>query len=117
MLISVIIGIVTELNARALRLWIYRSPQLPILNVLVMFGVVMGGIASLVPTFGLLPVFLIAFGVGLAYEIANLNLLNWWYFPGERIAFIRGHTAIVVVIAIFWGVVPVMTEAVETALF
>jgi hypothetical protein len=117
MVISGIIGIATELNARALRLWIYRSPWIRIINVLVMFGMVMGAIASLVPTFGLVAGFLIAFGIGLSYEIVNLNFFRWWRFPDERLGFVRGHTAIVVVIAILWGIVPLMTLAIETALF
>jgi hypothetical protein len=117
MLISMVIGIVSEITARTLRLWIYRSAQTPIVNVIVMFGVVMGGIAALVPSVGLLPAFFIAFAVGLVYEIANLYALDWWYFPGEQLAFIHGHAAIVVVIAVVWGAVPMVTVAVRAALF
>jgi hypothetical protein len=55
----------------------------------------------------------IAAGIGLAYEIANLRVLKWWYFPNERLAFIRGHAAIVVVLALLWGAVPVMIVGVQ----
>ncbi len=108
MLIGSLIGVATEVAARAFKLWIYRQPQTPVLNVIVMFGVLMGGVAGFVPRIGLLRAFLIAFGIGLLYEIANLQFLNWWYFPGERLAVVRGHAAIVVVLALLWGALPVM---------
>ena len=117
MLISMVIGIVSEITARMLRLWVYRSGRTPIVNVVVMFGLVMGGIAALVPHIGLLPVFCLAFAVGLMYEIANLYALDWWYFPDERLAFIQGHAAIVVTIALLWGAVPLLTAGVRTAGF
>jgi hypothetical protein len=37
-------GVVTEFTARMGRLWIYRRPINPVINVLVMFGPVMGGL-------------------------------------------------------------------------
>lgn len=117
MLISMVIGIVGEITARTRRLWIYRSAQTPIVNVIVMFGVVMGGVAAFVPNVGLLPAFFVAFAIGLVYEIANLSVLDWWYFPDERLAFIHGHAAIVVVIAVLWGTVPVITAVLRAAVF
>lgn len=116
-LIGMIIGVASEAGARRLSLWIYRQPQYPIMNVIVMFGIVMGGIASLVPSLGITAAFSIAFAIGLGYEIANLRILDWWYFPGERLAFIRGHAAIVVVISLLWGAVPLMAAAVHAALW
>jgi hypothetical protein len=116
MLIGMVIGVAMEVAARTLRLWIYHQPQTPMLNVVAMFGVIMGGIASLVPRIGLAPAFVLAVAVGLGYEIANLQLLNWWYFPDERLWFIRGHTAIVVVIALLWGLTPVVIAGAQAAL-
>jgi hypothetical protein len=117
MLISMVIGVGGEVSARTLRLWIYRTAYTPLVNIVVMFGVIMGGIAALVPSVGVLPIFFIAFAVGLVYEIANLYVLDWWYFPDERLAFVRGHTAIVVVLALLWGTVPVVTAGVRAVLF
>lgn len=117
MLISMVIGVAGEVSARTLRLWIYRKAYTPLINIVVMFGVIMGGIAALAPRVGVLPIFFIAFAVGLVYEIANLYVLDWWYFPDERLAFVRGHAAIVVVIALLWGSVPVVTAGVRAAVF
>jgi hypothetical protein len=108
MLAGMAIGVVTELAARRLKLWVYRQPQTPILNVIGMFGIVMGTTAALARVIGLLPACALAFVCGLAYEVANLRLLDWWYFPDERLGVIRGHTAIVVVLAVLWGTVPAM---------
>jgi hypothetical protein len=115
-LIGMTIGAVAELGARVLKLWIYRQPQTPILNVVAVFGLIMGGVATLVPTIGVAAAFVIAFAFGLIYEIANLRVLNWWYFPGERLAFLRGHTPIVVVIALLWGFVPVVIAGAQSQL-
>jgi hypothetical protein len=115
-LISMVFGVVTEVSARVLKLWVYRQPQTPVLNVIVVFGLVMGSVATLVPRHGRLVAFAIAFALGLAYEIANLAFLKWWDFPDERIGFIRGHAALVLVISALWGGLPVLTATVHAAL-
>jgi hypothetical protein len=111
--IGMLIGVATELAARTFRLWIYHQRHTPVLNVLIVFGIIMGALASRMRPLGLPLVTGVAVGVGLAYEIANLRVLKWWYFPNERLAFIRGHAAIVVVLALLWGTVPVMIVAVQ----
>lgn len=115
-LISMVFGVVTEVCARLLKLWVYRQPQTPVLNVIVVFGLIMGAIATLVPRYGVLPAFVIGFAVGSAYEVANLVFLKWWDFPGERLGFVRGHAAIVLVMSVCWGVLPVVTAKVHAAL-
>lgn len=108
-----VIGVATELTARTFRLWIYHQRQTPVLNVVIMFGLIMGGLASRTRPLGLPVVVGIAFGIGLLYEIANLRVLKWWYFPNERLAFIRGHAAIIGVLALLWGAVPLMIVGVQ----
>jgi hypothetical protein len=107
------IGVAAELVARTFRLWIYHQRQTPVLNVVIVFGFIMGTLASRMRPLGLPLVVGVGVGIGLAYEIANLRVLKWWYFPNERLAFIRGHAAIVVVLALLWGAVPVMIVAVQ----
>lgn len=114
--IGMLMGAVTEWGARRFGLWLYHESRYPIMNAIIVFGIVMGGVASLVPAFGVIPSFLIGLGIGLAYEIVNLRLLRWWYFPGERMAFIRGHAAIVATLALLWGFVPVVIAGVHGAL-
>jgi hypothetical protein len=116
MLISLVLGLVTEVCARLFKLWIYRQPQTLVLNVIVVFGLIMGAVATLVARHGMLPAFVIGCAVGLAYEVANLAFLKWWDFPDERLGFIRGHAAIVLVLSLAWGLVPVATAKVHAAL-
>jgi len=115
-LIGMTVGVITEVCARLLKLWVYRQPQTPVLNVIVIFGLVMGAIAMLVPDHGLWLPFVLGAAVGLAYEVANLTALKWWDFPDARLGFIRGHAAIVVVMTLGWGAVPLITAKVHAAL-
>ena len=116
-IIGIIVGAVAELGARWLQLWVYRRPHYPIVNVVVVFGIIMGSLAALVPGLGVTLVFVIAFAVGLLYEIVNLTQLHWWSFPGERVAFVHGHATIVVAIAVLWGFVPLLIAAVRAVAF
>jgi hypothetical protein len=111
--IGMVIGTATELVARTFRLWIYQQRQTAVLNVVIVFGLVMGALASRMRSLGLPLVVGVATGIGLMYEIANLHFLKWWSFPNQRLAFIRGHAAIVVVLALLWGAVPVMIVGVS----
>jgi len=112
--IGMAIGVATELVARTFRLWIYHQRQTPVLNIIIVFGLIMGTLASRMRPLGLPAVVGGAFGIGLLYEIANLLVMKWWYFPNERLAFIRGHAAIVVVLALLWAAVPPLIVGVQT---
>ena len=112
-LIGMGIGVLTEGAARIFKLWLYGQPQTAILNIVAMFGLIMGGIAAALPRIGLWPAFGAAATIGLLYEVANLRFLHWWHFPGERLLFIRGQHAIVLVLALLWGVVPILTATVH----
>jgi hypothetical protein len=106
-LIALAIGVLSEVVARLARLWLYRRPIYPVLNVLVVFGALMGGVATLAPSLGLAGVFGLGFALGLVYEVANLALLGWWIFPGDRLLFLRGKAACAVGVSVSWGLVPV----------
>jgi hypothetical protein len=116
MLISLLLGAATEAAARLFKLWRYAQPQTALLNVVAVYGGIMGGIAGLAPRLGVWKACALAAGVGLAYEIANLRILHWWHFPGERLLFIRGHHAIVLVLAALWGVLPLVTLTARAAI-
>jgi hypothetical protein len=49
LLIGMALGVLTEASANRLRLWVYRRPLTPVINVPVMFGAVLGGIGAGVP--------------------------------------------------------------------
>ena len=114
-LLGLIIGTVTEITARTARLWLYRRPYTPVVNILGMFGLIMGGIAAAAGHLGTAATFGLGAAIGLAYELANLFILDWWYFPDERMAAVHGHTAIVLTLTLTWGVVPLMIAAARGA--
>ena len=116
MLIGMAIGAVTELVARLLRLRLYRNAIYPVLNILLVFGVIMGGLASANRLLRPLPTALIAGALGLAYESANLTWLHWWSFQDERQATGAGRTAIVVLLSVLWAVVPFVTVQADARL-
>jgi hypothetical protein len=51
-IIGIVIRTVAELGVRWLQLWVYRRPHYPIVNVVAIFGIIMGSIATLVPSLG-----------------------------------------------------------------
>jgi hypothetical protein len=115
-LIGMAIGVVAEIVARALRLWLYRHPLLVLLNIVVVYGLIMGGLASRLRPLGALFVFAAAAIIGLSYELANLQFLRFWRFPDERGDSSGARAAMVVVISLLWGLVPLLTAQAELSL-
>lgn len=104
-------GILVETLAWATRLWLYRSPVYTALNVIFMFGLVMGFLAVLVPRRGALLCFGAAAAVGFLYELANFYLLHWWWFPAGKFLIFRGELGISLALAVMWGMVPPLVAA------
>lgn len=104
---GIAIGLVSEVAAYHRRLWLYRRPAYPVLNVLLGFGLVMGALSGLHAALGGLGLFAAGFGIGLAYEAANLLWLDWWYFPDDRLLGLRGKWACALGVSVAWGMVPV----------
>jgi hypothetical protein len=107
-LVGIGVGVVGEIGAFAQGLWVYRRPLYPVVNVLVMFGLVMGTLARVGAGLGVTGLFGLGFAVGLAYEAANFALLDWWYFPDDRFLGLRGRMACAVGVSLGWGTVPVL---------
>jgi hypothetical protein len=112
-LTGILIGLVSEAGARHQRLWVYRRPLYPVLNVIVMFGLVMGSVAELAQAIGLAGAFGAGFAIGLSYELLNLTLLDWWYFPDGCLYMLRGKMACAAGVAVAWGAVPVAIAVVR----
>jgi len=108
---SAAFGVLAETLARATRLWLYRSPVYTTLNVIFMFGVVMGLLAALVPRRGAWLCFTAAAVVGFLYELANFHLLHWWWFPAGKFLIFRGELQISLALAVMWGMVPPLVAA------
>ena len=112
---ALIIGAGTETLARALNLWRYHRPSTPILNVLIMFsllqgGLIAAGIGHSQSLLAITPVLIMAGGLlGLAYEAINLFRLKAWYFPPTTLTFLGSPIDKAVVIGAAWGFVPVLT--------
>ena len=115
-LIGLLLGVVSETLARLLNLWRYHHTQTPILNVIGMFGLIMGGLGSLVPEIGWVRAAAAGGVAGLLYEVINLRILHWWYFPNERMGFIAGHTAIIAVLTVLWAAAPVIIATANASL-
>lgn len=105
-----IVGIVMEVTARIGRLWLYRSPVYPVVNILIMFGLVMGGLSLSIATLGPVPVFLLAAAIGYGYEMLNFAVLKWWDFPGDRFLLFKGKQACAISVGLLWGLVPLITH-------
>lgn len=114
--IGVALGAGAEVLARALRLWVYRSPVYPVVNVLGMFGVVMGGLSLLAPELGHAVLFAIGWAIGFGYEWLNFLALDWWHFPGDRFLVFRGRTACAASVAALWGLVPAAVALLREAI-
>ena len=68
LLVGVALGVVSEIVANAAGFWLYRKTISPLINSLLMFGGVMGGVSLLQPTIGYGGVFVLGLAIGYAYE-------------------------------------------------
>ena len=109
-LIALAVGVGAEVTARTGRLWIYRNPDYPVINVLVMFGLLMGGLSLAIPALGVIPVLLIATAFGYGYELLNFALLKWWDFPEDRFLVFRGQQACALSVGVLWGCTPLIVH-------
>lgn len=115
-LMAVVVGIAAELAARSGRLWLYRKPVNPVVNVIVVFGLVMGGLSLAVPALGHLPVFLLAWAIGYGYEQLNFAVLHWWDFPGDRFLIFEGRQACAISVGALWGLTPLIVHQLKAML-
>ena len=111
-LVAAGVGVVAEVTARAARFWLYRKPVYPVVNVVVMFGLVMGALATQIHAWGMAPVTLLALAVGYGYEMANFRWLNWWHFPDNRFLVFRGEQGCAIAVACLWAAVPLMVHTI-----
>ena len=100
------VGVAGETGRRPAALGL-PQPALSVLNVLLMFGLVMGTLAWAGGASGTAALFALGFGIGLLYEMLNFARLDWWYFPDDRLLGLRGKTACALGVSIAWGTVPV----------
>jgi hypothetical protein len=105
--IAVAIGVLGETVAARGRLWLYGRPLYRVLNVLGVFGVVMGGLATLGPGLGAAGLFAAGVAIGAAWEVTNLAWLGWWTFPADGPLGAHGPRTAAVAAAVAWGTVPV----------
>lgn len=103
--IGIVAGIVVESIAKKYRIWIYRSTSIQISNIVLVFGIAAGVVASSIENYWLM--FLLMTLFGYVYELVNIFFCHWWRFENDRIGVIRGNAAICVALAFVWGVLPV----------
>lgn len=118
LLVALAIGALSELVARILRLWTYRSPGSPVLNILLVFGLIQGlGVAWTVgagqPPVAIAPVlFMIGALLGLAYEGLNEFALHSWAWPETPLLGLRRSIDKAAAVGVAWGAVPVSVQIV-----
>lgn len=112
-----LVGLATEILARIGRFWVYCKPINPAINILIMFGLVMGGLSLAIPTLGHGPVLLIAAAIGYVYEQLNFAVLGWWDFPGDRFLVFEGKQACALSVGALWGLTPVITHHLSALIF
>ena len=115
-LIAIVVGALAETIAKIARLWVYRKPINPVINVLIMFGLVMGGLSLTVSSLGHFPVLIIASIIGYAYEQLNFSVLGWWDFPDDQFLVFKGKQACAVSVGIMWGFVPLIINLLSNQL-
>ncbi|RJF80794.1 hypothetical protein D3874_27305 [Oleomonas cavernae] len=104
------LGVLTEIQAGALRLWIYTPRRMVVINVLVTVGLLFGTTAWLTSGISLPIQFLCGALLGIAYEALNFAGLNGWYFPNNKLWFLKGRAALTVGVGVAWGLYPVLTN-------
>ena len=114
--IGATIGVFAEFIAHSFKFWIYRKPHYPAINVLFMFGLLMGLISLAVPTMGWASVFIMATLIGYGYEKINFSHLHWWDFPNDQFLFFKGKNACAWAVGFLWGSVPVGAYFVNTVI-
>ncbi len=115
-LLSIAFGIAAEVAAYTLGLWTYRSVLYPAINVLLVFGVIMGLLAAFTRNMGIQLTFAAAASIGFLYELANFDFLDWWHFPGGQFLIFHGKLTICLVLALLWGSVPLLVSALRRVL-
>ncbi|AXQ28518.1 hypothetical protein D0B54_07395 [Solimonas sp. K1W22B-7] len=106
--VSMFLGVLVEILARALRLWVYTPPRMVAVNVLVTVGLLFGTLAWLTQGSALPVQFLCGAIIGIAYEALNFAGLNAWTFPGNRLGPLKGRTALTIGVGMAWGLYPVL---------
>jgi hypothetical protein len=115
LLAALLIGLISEEAAGIMRLWTYKKPFYPLMNVVIAFGLVQGlGVAW---TIGgkqqvgqIAPVlFMVGAVVGIAMEGANEYWLGAWSWTTKPIIGITRPIDKAAFIGVMWGFAPVVT--------
>ncbi|GBD25196.1 hypothetical protein HRbin30_00511 [bacterium HR30] len=104
--LGIALGALVEGGAWLFRLWEFRRPALRLVVILVMYGAIMGALAAYTQRARWLQGFSIAALIGLAAELWNLQFGHWWRFPDGRDDRSPARAAMVAVLALLWGIVP-----------
>jgi hypothetical protein len=114
LLAALAIGSATEAGARLLRLWRYRSLAFPILNILVVFGLIQGLVVGWViggrqNLLSIAPVlFMVGAVIGILLEGLNLYWWRAWSWPAKPLLGIERPIDKAAFIGFIWGFAPVL---------
>lgn len=115
-LLGIALGVLVEGFAWLLRWWEFRRKLFLLVQVVGMYGLVMGGLAAWVPRLGPGPTFGLACLLGLCSELLNVAFLKWWRFCDGRDDSSWGRLVVLLVLALAWGAAPLVIARTDTAL-
>lgn len=104
-LLGMALGVLVESCAWIMRWWEFRRFPLVVVQIVLVYGLVMGSLAAWVARWPA-AVFAVAFLIGLCSELLNLAFLRWWRFPDGRDDRSWMRLAQVVLLALAWGATP-----------
>jgi len=121
-LVGLGLGVLTETAAWRLGLWRYESRVTPILNVVVMFGLVHGLVLAGVvgahrhSAIGIPLLFMNGVFIGVGYEALNQFKLGAWTWGDRSLLGIRRPVDKAATVGVAWGAAPVITFLIAKAL-
>ena len=122
LLTALAIGGVSELGAFVFRFWRYRHPALPVINVVISFGVIQGlgvgwaigrgqDLSAIAPV-----LFMIGALIGVVYEGLNTFALRLWSWPDGNLLGVVRPLDKAALIGVSWGLVPLATAVLSRLL-
>ncbi len=114
--LGIALGALVESTAWLFRLWEFRARWFRLLAILLLYGVIMGSLAAYAWHGNWLQAFVLAALTGLVAELWNLHFGRWWRFPDGRDDHGSTRAAMVMVLAMLWGTVPLAIASGEQLL-
>lgn len=121
-MVAALCGVLVETAAGLLRLWKYKSVFGPVLNIVVMFGLVQGTCVAGLVGYGQVPasiapvLFMTGAVIGIFYEGLNEYAVHAWSWPDMPLFGLTASRDKAAAIGVAWGAVPALVNVVAHSL-